>query len=94
MKVRRKLIKAEVMNHPNLRDTQNMSDLKEDLETGNKVARHHKEINKKYVNGYKEVVNTHMIVAALIATVALTAGFAMPGGFDGNKEKTQDTRNF
>ncbi|KAF1002028.1 protein ACCELERATED CELL DEATH 6-like [Apium graveolens] len=84
-KVRRKLMGAKVMNHPNLRDTQNMSD----LEAGNKVARRHKEINKICVNGYKEVVNTHMIVAALIATVALTAGFTMPGGFDGNKEKTQ-----
>lgn len=89
VKVRRKLIIAKVMNHQNLRDTQHMSDLKEDLETGNKVARHHKEMNKKFVNAYKEVVNTHMIVVALIATVALTAGFAMPGGFDGNKEKTQ-----
>ncbi|WOG85557.1 hypothetical protein DCAR_0104748 [Daucus carota subsp. sativus] len=27
--------------------------------------------------------NTHMIVAALVTTVALTAGFAMPGGFNG-----------
>lgn len=30
-----------------------------------------------------------MIVAALIATVALTAGFAMPGGFDGNQGPNQ-----
>lgn len=31
---------------------------------------------------YRNMINTHMIVAALITTVALTAGFAMPGGFD------------
>ncbi|KAL8107323.1 protein ACCELERATED CELL DEATH 6-like [Apium graveolens] len=37
----------------------------------------------------KEMVNTHMIVAALITTVALTAGFAMPGGFDGNEGPNQ-----
>ncbi|WOG81472.1 hypothetical protein DCAR_0100619 [Daucus carota subsp. sativus] len=37
----------------------------------------------------KEMVNTHMIVAALITTIALTAGFAMPGGFDGNQGPNQ-----
>ena len=30
-----------------------------------------------------------MVVAALIATVALTAGFTMPGGFDGNPGPNQ-----
>lgn len=34
------------------------------------------------IERYKTVFSTHMIVAALITTVALTAGFAMPGGFD------------
>lgn len=33
---------------------------------------------------HRNMINTHMIVAALITTVALTAGFAMPGGFDQN----------
>ncbi|KAL8111593.1 hypothetical protein AgCh_019346 [Apium graveolens] len=41
------------------------------------------------IEGYRRAINTHMIVAALITTVALTAGFAMPGGFDGNEGPTQ-----
>ncbi|KAL8108570.1 hypothetical protein AgCh_024879 [Apium graveolens] len=40
----------------------------------------------------RTVMNTHMIVAALITTVALTAGFAMPGGFD-DKEGSAVLRN-
>ncbi|WOG85554.1 hypothetical protein DCAR_0104745 [Daucus carota subsp. sativus] len=32
----------------------------------------------------RQRANTHMVVAALVTTVALTAGFAMPGGFNGN----------
>ncbi|KAL8111591.1 protein ACCELERATED CELL DEATH 6-like [Apium graveolens] len=41
------------------------------------------------VEEYRRAINTHMIVAALITTVAITAGFAMPGGFDGNEGPTQ-----
>lgn len=37
------------------------------------------------LNRNKTLVNTHMIVAALITTVAFTAGFALPGGFDEKK---------
>lgn len=89
VKICRRLTFAKVINHWNLWHTQKMSDHKEDLETGNRVARRHDEIKEENVNRYKEVVNTHMIVAALIATVGLTAGFAVPCGFDGNKEPSQ-----
>ncbi|KAK1401186.1 PGG domain-containing protein [Heracleum sosnowskyi] len=49
-----------------------------------------KEINNsRQVKQYNKEFSTHMIVAALIATVALTAGFAMPGGFDDDKGPLQ-----
>lgn len=35
------------------------------------------------------MAHTHMIVATIITTVALTAGVIMPGGFDGNQEPKQ-----
>ncbi|WOH16489.1 hypothetical protein DCAR_0936044 [Daucus carota subsp. sativus] len=41
-----------------------------------------KDLTSRYVEKYEKAINTHIIVAALIATVALTAGFAMPGGFN------------
>lgn len=41
---------------------------------------------------YKKVINSHMIVAALITTVALTAVFSMPGGFD-DKQGSAVLRN-
>ncbi|KAL1804301.1 hypothetical protein ACET3Z_032948 [Daucus carota] len=47
------------------------------------------EEDTKEVELYKRWISTHMVVAALITTVALTAGFAMPGGFDGNQGKAQ-----
>ena len=47
------------------------------------------EEDTKEVEVYKRWISTHMVVAALIATVALTAGFAMPGGFDGNQGQSQ-----
>lgn len=37
----------------------------------------------------KNTIGNHMVVAALIVTVSLTAGFAMPGGFNGNEGSTQ-----
>ncbi|KAL8111595.1 hypothetical protein AgCh_019348 [Apium graveolens] len=43
----------------------------------------------KQIEGLRRAANTHMIVAALITTVALTAGFAMPDGFDGNQGPSQ-----
>ncbi|XP_063940848.1 protein ACCELERATED CELL DEATH 6-like [Daucus carota subsp. sativus] len=47
------------------------------------------EEDTKEVELYKRWISIHMVVAALITTVALTAGFAMPGGFDGNQGKAQ-----
>nr|XP_017223896.1 PREDICTED: protein ACCELERATED CELL DEATH 6-like isoform X2 [Daucus carota subsp. sativus] len=47
------------------------------------------EEDTKEVELYKRWISTHMVVAALITTVALTAGFAMPGGFDGNQGQSQ-----
>lgn len=47
------------------------------------------EDDKLNIKRYREKANTHMVVAALITTVALTAGFTMPGGFDGNQGPNQ-----
>ncbi|WOG85561.1 hypothetical protein DCAR_0104752 [Daucus carota subsp. sativus] len=40
--------------------------------------------SKERIEIQRQRANTHMVVAALVTTVALTAGFAMPGGFNGN----------
>lgn len=53
-----------------------------DIETANNA-------DTRKVEEYRKMISTHMIVAALIATVALTAGFTMPGGFDGNQGPSQ-----
>ncbi|XP_028091659.1 protein ACCELERATED CELL DEATH 6-like [Camellia sinensis] len=37
----------------------------------------------------KKTEDTHMILAALIATVTFAAGFTMPGGYNGNQGPTQ-----
>lgn len=72
-----KLCKAKVRNHGRLWYTQK----KPGGATQDKDQRPFSET----VNSLKKLVNTHMIVSALIATVALTAGFTIPGGF--NEEK-------
>lgn len=59
-----------------------LQDLESRILNENRVEQQEAEIIEKWIN-------THIIVATLIATVALTAGFAMPGGFDGNKGTTQ-----
>ncbi|WOH16483.1 hypothetical protein DCAR_0936038 [Daucus carota subsp. sativus] len=47
--------------------------------------------NKKRppAKNFEKIINTHIIVAALITTVALTAGFAMPGGFNSTEGENQ-----
>lgn len=83
----RTLIDAKVKQHWHLWSTLKKKEV--DIEKGRRVVRHNEKINQDQVEEYKKAINTHMIVAALIATVALTAGFAMPGGFDGNEGPTQ-----
>ncbi|XP_017242440.2 protein ACCELERATED CELL DEATH 6-like isoform X1 [Daucus carota subsp. sativus] len=46
-------------------------------------------VDEESIKWQRQMVNTHVIVAALITTVALTAGFDMPGGFDGNQGPNQ-----
>lgn len=58
----------------------------EDPENGKNEKQREMEIERKYVERTEKTINTHIIVAALITTVALTAGFAVPGGFEGNNE--------
>lgn len=59
-----------------------LQDVESRILTENRVEQQEAEMIEKWIN-------THIIVATLIATVALTAGFTMPGGFDGNKGTTQ-----
>ncbi|KAL8157555.1 uncharacterized protein LOC141714195 [Apium graveolens] len=79
--IRWKLIYKKVANFSNRGVRRSISNLEHDLETGNRLAKHNDKLNMEYLNKFKEAVNTHMIVAALIASVALTAGLAVPGGF-------------
>ncbi|KAL8110484.1 protein ACCELERATED CELL DEATH 6-like [Apium graveolens] len=81
--IRTILVNANVKKHRHLWRTLKEPDI-DRASSGvkkNKIAQQFKE--------HREMISTHMIVAALIATVALTAGFAMPGGFDGNQGPTQ-----
>ncbi|XP_074362239.1 protein ACCELERATED CELL DEATH 6-like [Apium graveolens] len=78
------LIKANVKQHKYLRSTQKEPDI-EMGEWENTV----KTLTSVMVTEFNKVLSTHMILAALIATVALTAGFSMPGGFNGNEGPTQ-----
>lgn len=78
------LIKANVKQHKYLRRTQKEPDI-EMGEWENTVNT----LKSVMFKEYNKWLSTHMILAALIATVALTAGFSMPGSFDGNKGPTQ-----
>ncbi|KAK3404382.1 hypothetical protein EUGRSUZ_K00700 [Eucalyptus grandis] len=40
----------------------------------------------------KDVNNTHLLVATLVATVTFAAGFAVPGGFNGSDMASEDDR--
>nr|XP_017254916.1 PREDICTED: ankyrin repeat-containing protein At5g02620-like [Daucus carota subsp. sativus] len=40
---------------------------------------------KERITMHQQMANSHMIVAALVTTVALTAGFTVPGGFDSSQ---------
>lgn len=83
--LRQLLISAKVNNHGHLWTT-----LKEpDVEKGITRLRNADEYRKEKLHEHKNLINTQMVVAALIATVAMTAGFAMPGGFDGNQGQNQ-----
>lgn len=82
--IKKTLIYANVQKHWHLWRT-----LKEpDIEMENRVAIQD-EKNTQEVKEYKNMISKHMIVAALIATIALTAGFTMPGGFDANEGPTK-----
>ncbi|KAK1401152.1 hypothetical protein POM88_000757 [Heracleum sosnowskyi] len=70
-KIRRKLCKAKVRNHRYLWDTQKGP--------GGVTPKEDTRPFTQAVNSLKKLVNTHMIVSALIATVALTAGLTIPG---------------
>lgn len=50
--------------------------------TGDKSIKDNKLLNR--YNRLKEISGTHLLVAALIATVTFTAGFTVPGGYKDN----------
>lgn len=84
MMIEETLIRAKVKQHKYLRWTQK----EPDLEMGEWESTVNK-LKSVMVTEFNKVLSTHMILAALIATVALTAGFSMPGSFDGNQGPTQ-----
>lgn len=61
----------------------------EDPENGKNGKQKETETVREFLERTEKTINTHIIVAALITTVALTAGFAVPGGFDAEKGPTQ-----
>ncbi|WOH14594.1 hypothetical protein DCAR_0934114 [Daucus carota subsp. sativus] len=54
-------------------------------ESGKRIVKHTEITNNIDVEEHRKAVNTHMVVSALIATVAFSALFNVPGGFDGSK---------
>lgn len=55
-----------------------------DIEEANLVLQNEKLMEDNFKE-YRKMINSHMVVAALVATAALTAGFTMPGGYDGEQ---------
>ncbi|KAL7220255.1 hypothetical protein ACSBR2_013173 [Camellia fascicularis] len=60
-----------------------------DNENLTKKMKAHDELKRFTPADIKKTGDTHLIVAALIVTVTFTAGFTMPGGFDGNQGPNQ-----
>ncbi|KAL7163129.1 hypothetical protein ACSBR2_039263 [Camellia fascicularis] len=54
-----------------------------------KTRRENREKRKVRLEENNRRVQTHLIVATLIATVTFAAGFTMPGGYDGNQGPQQ-----
>ncbi|XP_074378084.1 uncharacterized protein LOC141719603 [Apium graveolens] len=77
-RISKALIKANIKQHWDLWHGQRQTD----VEKGAILEKHYQQIGEERINRFKNVINARMVVAALIATVALTAGFAMPGGFN------------
>ncbi|XP_030476752.2 protein ACCELERATED CELL DEATH 6-like [Syzygium oleosum] len=48
--------------------------------------------SKLNMDDLKDVVNTRLLVATLVATVTFAAGFAVPGGFNGSDTASKDDR--
>ncbi|KAL8155106.1 hypothetical protein AgCh_000482 [Apium graveolens] len=85
VKVRTSLIEAKVKKHWRL-----WRILKEpETESGKRVEKHTEKTNSSKVEEYRTMINSQMVVSALIATVAFSLLFNMPGGFDGNKGPKQ-----
>nr|XP_017226247.1 PREDICTED: ankyrin repeat-containing protein At3g12360-like isoform X3 [Daucus carota subsp. sativus] len=79
--VRTSLIEANVRKHWWLWRT-----LREpNAESGKRIVKHTEITNNLEVEEHRKAMNTHMVVSALIATVAFSALFNVPGGFDGSK---------
>ncbi|WOH14593.1 hypothetical protein DCAR_0934113 [Daucus carota subsp. sativus] len=79
--VRTSLIKANVRKHWWLWRT-----LREpNADSGKRIVKHTEITNNIEIEEHRKAINTHMVVSALIATVAFSVLFNVPGGFDGSK---------